>query len=162
MPEALEVIESIIAQHSKVTDDLNQTGKKANDVAAIFGVQKAAVKVVWSATSAKKLLEKRDELQEIVGVLEDGLRKHFTYEEKVMPLIMGELTLKGILDAHSEIYKKIENIKTLLAGLEGDDQEALTAAQSELIQGINDLSETVKNHAKSEETTLNMLKQVFE
>lgn len=162
MPDALEVISSIIAQHSKVTDDLNLTGKKANDVAAIFGVQKAAYKVVWSASSVKKLLEKRDELLEMITVLEDGLKKHFSYEEKVMPLVLGELLLNDILHDHGEIYEKIESIKTMLTGLEGEDEDELTIKQTELIQSVNNLSETVKRHAKSEEKVLNMVKKIFE
>jgi urease gamma subunit len=162
MPDALGVIKNIISQHSKVTEHVKLTGEKMNDIDAVFSVQRAAYKVAWSASSVTELLEKRDQLLQTVNIMEDGLKKHFNYEEEVLPLVIGELLMKDIVDAHNKILERIENAKTCLENLGGLKQDELLSKRTELIQSVNDLRTTVVDHAQSEEKILDMIKKVFE
>jgi len=162
MPNALEVISSVIAQHGKVTEYVKTTGNKMNDIDAVFSVQRAAYKVAWSASSVKEMLDKRDQLSETISIMEEGLKRHFTYEEKALPLVFGELLMKDILDAHKAISAQIEKVKASLKGLEGLDKDELFARRTILVDGIHDLRTTVVDHAHAEEDILNMMRKVFE
>jgi len=162
MPDALEVINSVLSQHSTINDHVKNTSDKMNDIDAIFNVQRETYKVAWSSSSTTDLLEKRNQLMEKIQILEDGLSKHFTYEEKVFPLVFGEILLKDILSDHSKVTEKIKKVKTSLNSLEGLENEALYKKRTELLESVNDLSTTITNHAHSEDKVLNMMKKVFE
>jgi hypothetical protein len=162
MPTALEVINSVISQHAKVTEYVKLTGDKMNDIDAVFNIQRAAYKAAWSASSVTEMIEKRDQMQQTINVMEDGLKKHFSYEEKVLPLVFGELLMDDILKAHNEIQKRIEKVKTSLKTLEGLKPDALYAKRTELVDSVNDLRTTVFDHARAEENILNIIKKVFE
>jgi len=162
MPEALEVIKNVISQHDKVTEHVKLTGDKMNDIDGVFSVQRAAYKVAWSASSVTELIEKRDQLLLTINILEDGLKKHFSYEEKVLPLVLGELLVKGILHDHNEIAERIGNAITCLLNLGGLDNDELLSKRKELVQTINDLREAVVNHAHFEEEVLNKIKKSLE
>jgi hypothetical protein len=162
VPDALEVINSVLSQHFRITENVKTTGDKMNDIDAVFGMRVAAYKTANSAFSVSDLVEKRDELLKTVEVLEEGLKKHFTYEEKVMPLVLGELLLKDILHDHKAIFKKIEDVKNGFTNLDKLDRTALLSKRLELVNGVNDLSDSVINHAQYEEKVLNSIKKAFE
>jgi urease gamma subunit len=162
MPDALEIINSVIAQHGKVTEHVKTTGTRMNDIDAVFSVQRAAYKVAWSASSVKEMLDKRDQLMETLTIMEEGLKKHFAYEEKALPLVFGELLMKDILDAHKAINEQLEKTKATLKGLDGLDKEELFARRTELVDSVHDLRKTVVDHAHDEEEILGMVRKVFE
>jgi hypothetical protein len=162
MMDALEIINSVLAQHTTITDRINDTSAKMNDINAIFDVQRETYKVAWSSSSVTELLKKRDQLQERIQVLEDGLSKHFAYEEKVFPLVFGQILLEEILSDHGRVLERIEKVKTCLNSIEGRESDELYTKRTELLESVNKLSETITNHAHSEDRILNMMKKVFE
>lgn len=162
MADALEVINNVIAQHGKVTEHVKTTGNKMNDIDAVFSVQRAAYKVAWSASSVKEMLDKRDQLMETLTIMEEGLTKHFAYEEKALPLVFGDLLMKDILDAHTAIKAQIDKAKATLKDLDGLDKDELFARRTELVDIVHDLRTTVTDHAHDEEEILGMIRKVFE
>lgn len=162
MKDALEVINSVLSQHSTITDHVKDTSNKMNDIDAIFDVQRETYKVAWSSSSVADLLEKRDQLREKIQVLEDGLSKHFAYEEKVFPLVLGEILLKDILSDHSKVSEQTEKVKKCLNSLQGLEKDELYSKRTELLESVNKLSDTITNHAHNEDRVLNMIKKVFE
>jgi len=162
MSDALEIIKNIIAQHSKITEIVKTTGDEMNDLDAVFSLRRATYKTTHAAFSVTTLLEKRDQLVQTTNILEAGLKKHFEYEEKVLPQFFGELPMKNILHDHHDILKHIENVKTCLLILERLNRDELLSKRVELIQSVNNLSEIVLTHAKYEEGVLSMIKKVFE
>ena len=132
-----------------------------NDVDAVFGIRVAAYQTAQSAFSVTHLLEKRDQLVKMINILGDGLKKHFEYEEKVLPLVLGELLLKNILHDHKQIFGQIDSVKTSLTNLEKLSHEELLSQRLSLIQSVNDLSDKVIKHAQYEEAVLNLVKKVF-
>ncbi len=162
MPDALEVIKSVLAQHFKITENVKTTGDRMNDVDAVFGVQVAAYQTAQSAFSVASLLEKRDQLTNTINIMSDGLKKHFEYEEKVLPLVLGELLLKDILHDHKKIFSQLDNVHTSLANLDKLSKEELLTKRLELINSVNELRDNVVGHANYEEKVLDMVKKVFE
>jgi uncharacterized protein YkvS len=161
MKNALEVIEKVISQHSQLTENVKTTGDKMNDIDAVFSTQRATYKTAQSASSVTNLLEKRDQLLQTVNILGDGLKKHFDYEEKILPMVFGEFLMKDILHDHHKILEKIEHAQTSLVKLEKLNYEELLTKRLEIIQNINDLSQTVLNHKRYEENVLNLTRKIF-
>ena len=162
MTDALKVIKDIISQHIKINDDVNLAEGKMNDIDAVFSANRSAYKVAWSVSSLAELFEKRDKLLQTINIMDGGLKKHFKYEEKVMPLVFGELLMKDILHDHNEILAQIEKVKTCFKDLERLNHDELLSKRVELLQSVNDLRKTVVDHAQSEEKILSSMKEVIE
>ena len=162
MPSALEVITRVISEHRKIAEHTKLSRDTMNDIDALFTLQKKRYQVAWSSTSVTDLIKKRDQLLQTINLLEDGLKNHFGYEEEALPLVFGELLMKAILDEHHEILGQIENAKTTLINLEGLDQEELFSKRTVVLESINNLCQTVEDHAHHEETALNTMKKPLE
>ena len=159
MPDALEVITRVISEHSKVTEHIKLAGDTMNDIDALFTLQKTQYKAGWSMTSDTELMKKRAQLLQTINLLEDGLKNHFGYEEEVLPPLFGELIMNGILREHHEILGQIENAKTTIINLEGLGQDELFSKELVVLQIIQNLCQTVEDHAHHEEAALNMMKK---
>ena len=162
MTDALEVIKKVISEHSKITDHIKLTAGTMNDIDAIFALETTKRETAWSSTSVTELIKKRDQLLQTIGLLEDGLKNHFDYEEKALPLVFGELLMKPILHEHHEILVQIENAKTTLINLERLDQDELSSNRTVVLESVNSLCQTVEDHAHHEETILNTMKKALE
>lgn len=162
MANPIEVIEKVISQHSKITDNAKQTLGSANDIDAIFNLQTTKVQAAWSATSAKGIIEKQDQLLQTMTLLDNGLKKHFSYEEEVLPLVFGKLLIKPVLEEHKKIIDRIETVKNDLINLKELSHEEVFARRHDLLQSINDIYRMVEDHAHHEETILNSMKKALE
>jgi len=162
MPDALEIITRVISEHRKITDHTKLTAGTMNDIDALFTLEMTKRKAAWSATSVTELIKKRDQLLQTIDLLEDGLKNHFGYEEEALPLVFGELLMKPILHEHHEILGQIENAKTTLINLERLDRDELFSKRTAVLQSVNNLCQTVEDHAHHEETALNAMRKVIE
>jgi hypothetical protein len=162
MPDALEVIEKVISDHSKITDHIKLTAGTMNDIDALFALETTKRKVAWSSTSVTELIKKRDQLLQTIDLLGDGLKNHFGYEEKALALVLGELLMKPILHQHHGILEQIENAKATLINLERLDQSELSSKRTAVLESVNNLCQAVEDHAHHEEAVLNMMKKFLE
>ena len=161
MPDALEVITKVISEHRKITNHTKLAGDTMNDIDALFTLRKTQYKAGWNMTSDTEVIKKRGQLLQTINLLKDGLKNHFGYEEEVLPPLFGELIMNGILREHHEILGQIENAKTTIINLEGLGQDELFSKELVVLQIINNLSQTVEDHAHHEETALNMMKKAL-
>ncbi len=161
MPDALEVITSVISEHRKITEHIKLSGDTMNDIDALFTLRKTQYKAGWDMTSDTEVIKKRGQLLQTINLLKDGLKNHFGYEEEVLPPLFGELIMNGILREHHEILGQIENAKTTIINLEGLDQDELFSKELVVLQIIQNLCQTVEDHAHHEETALNMMKKAL-
>jgi len=162
MPDALAVITKVISEHHAIRGHIKLAGDTVNDIEALLTLQRT--QSGWSQTSITALIEKRDQLLQMISFLEEGLKNHFDFEEKALPPLFGKLLMKAILYEHHEISERIGSAKTTLANieLEGLDQRELLAKKSVIQQNIHNLRQTVEEHTQHEETILNMMKKALE
>lgn len=133
-----------------------------NDIEALLTLQRT--QSGWSQTSITALVEKRDQLLQMISFLEEGLKNHFDFEEEALPLLFGKLLMKAIMHEHHKISGQIGSAKTTLANieLEGLDQRELFSKKSVIQQSIDSLCQTVEEHAQHEEAILGMMKKALE
>lgn len=162
MLEAIEIINNVIAQHQKITEVVKTTGSRMNDIDAVFSVQNSTWQVAWMTETLPKLLERRGSLLTTINILGDGLKKHFEYEQKVLPLVFGEHLMKDILHDHDRVMVQIETTRTFLTGLDNLKPDDFHSERLKLIKYIDGLRDLVLNHAHYEEIILLNIKKVFE
>ena len=162
MPDALAVITRAISEHHAIRKHVKLAGDTVNDIEAFFTLQRT--QSGWSQTSITALIEKQNQLLQTISFLEQGLKNHFGFEEEALPPLFGELLMKAILHEHRGISGQIESAKTTLANikLEGLDQRELLSKRSVIQQNINNLRQTVEEHAQHEEIVLKMMKKALE
>lgn len=152
----LVTIDFIIGEHEVVKENLERMGSSINDLQALVNLQKALC-------SAGVLTEKRKNLQELVSLLEEGIAKHFTYEEKMLPPIFGRVLMQALTFEHQEIKKAIEEVKSAIFGPwpEGIRQEEVLAMGRVILQ-TDRLCQMIEEHARRENTILKMMKRALE
>lgn len=162
MSDALAVMTRVIAEHRAIREHLKLAGESVADIEAIFALRRSYSD--WTQSSVETLVAKQDQLQQTISFLDEGLKNHFAFEEEALPPLLGRLLMKAILLEHHDIGRQIRDAKGVLIStkLEGLDQQQLLAIKSKIQQAVNNLSQTVEEHASHEETILEMMRKTLE
>jgi hemerythrin len=158
MAEDFSIIDKAIEQHHEIKNNLKLTGDSLTDIEALFILNKAYSG--WSQSSIRGLEEKQNSLIRAVSALGEGLKRHFSFEEKALPAILSKADMKIIICDHREIAGQIENAARILreTSLHGLSQPDLLKKKSDIQEIIRRLMQTVEEHAKHEEIILNAVK----
>jgi len=157
----LEIIRRAIEEHHKVRSGIRLVGEAVNDFDALFGLQKSYS--TWSQSSVEEIAGRVSRVQETVASLDEGLNKHFGFEEQYLPPVFGGSLMKALLFEHNEIRRKLADSRAALAtNVAGMAQERLLAHKYLVEQVIDGLCQTIEAHAGREETVFRMLERALE
>jgi hemerythrin len=159
MADALNIINKVIAEHYNIKENLKLTGESVTDIEALFSLRKAYSG--WSQSTIQELTDKQKHLMQAISALEQGLKRHFSFEEKSLPPLFGETLMKALLYEHREIARQIENVKKILSEFtaHGKNQQELLSKKSEIQETISHLLQMIEEHANHEEIILKMIKK---
>ena len=162
MADALAVITRAISEHHAIRQHVRLAGDSVNDIEALITVQRA--QTGWSQSSIAALEEKRNQMQQAISFLDEGLRNHFGFEERALPPFFGDLLMKAILREHHTIAGQIEGARAAVSNitLEGLEQRALLSQKSAIQAAVNQLCQAIEEHAQHEEIILSMMKKALE
>ncbi len=97
MEDALATIERIIAEHKTIRQRFQKLEKVANDAEAMTGFEVAKEAFMPGRLNQKQGLS---QLEDTLNTIEDGLQKHFHFEETSLPAVVdrhGDEELKSSL-----------------------------------------------------------------
>lgn len=156
------IIDSLIEQHHTLRQHAKLVGEAIADIEAALTLR--LTRREWAHGSPETISEKQQQLQQTMGFLDEGLKKHFAFEEKVLPPLLGELLMRALTIEHRVIKGRIDQAKSVLYDikLEGSSQDELLAKKSRIQQTIDDIIELIEEHATNEETILKMLKKALQ
>jgi hypothetical protein len=162
MADNLKIVDRVIKEHNTIREHVKLIGDSVSDLEALFSLQKARPDLILSSTEA--LSEKQDKLQQTISALDEGLKNHFSFEEKLLPPLFGEFLMQALILEHREIKKKIDETKSLVTNtkLEGLSQRELLSQKVQIQQKVEGILQLVEEHAGKEETILKMLKKALE
>jgi len=158
----LQIINRVIEEHHTIRGHVKLVGDSVSDLEALFSLQKA--RPDWILSSTEALSEKQDKLQQAISALDEGLKNHFSFEEKLLPPLFGEFLMQALILEHREIKKRIDETKSLLANtkLEGLNSREVLSQKAQIQQKVEDILQLVEEHAGREEIILKMLKKALE
>jgi hemerythrin len=160
MADYLVTIRRIIEEHHKIKSGVAQVGESANDLAAIFSLQRAYS--TWSQSSLEALAQKQDKLKETINLMAEGLDRHFSFEEEYLPPIFGEILMRALLFEHHKIRQKLAKTKsTVNTRLEGLGRRELLTQRTHIQHIIDDVRQAIEEHANCEEVILHMLERAL-
>lgn len=162
MADNLTIVNRAIEEHHNIRGHVKLVGDSVSDLEALFALQKA--RPDWILSSVEALAEKKNKLQQTISSLDEGLRNHFGFEEKLFPPLLGELLMKALILEHRGVKKQIDEAKSLVTNmkLEGLTQKELLSQKSRIQQKVEGILQLVEEHAAREETILKMLKRALE
>jgi len=162
MADNLAIINRAIEEHHNIRGHIKLVGDSISDLEALFGLQKA--RPDWILSSPEALPERQGRLLQTISSLDEGLKNHFSFEEKLFPPLFGELLMQALILEHRGIKKQIDEAKSLVANtsLEGLSQKELLSKKAQIQQKIEGILQLVEWHAGREETILKMLKEALE
>lgn len=162
MADNLKIINRVIEEHHTIRGHVKLVGDSVTDMEALFTLQKA--RPDWILGSVESLSEKQKNLQQTMSFLDEGLKNHFGFEEKVLPPLFGELLMRALILEHRGIKKQIDEAKSMVSDtkLEGLSQKELLSKKSQIQQKVEGILRLVEEHAAKEETILKMLKTALE
>ena len=162
MPDNLTIINRIIEEHHTIKNHMKLVGESMNDLEALFSLRQAYSS--WAQGSIDALNENQEKLQQTLSALDEGLKNHFGFEERTLPVVLGTILMQALLLEHREIISRLEEAKPMLADtrLSGLKQEELFSQKSHIERAISDISRLVEEHTTREEIVLNMAKRALE
>ncbi len=162
MADNLKIVDRVIKEHHTIREHVKLIGDSVSDLEALFSLQKA--RPDWILSSMEALSEKQGKLQQTISALDEGLKNHFSFEEKLLPPLFGELLMQALILEHREIKKRIDETKSLLTNtkLEGLSRRELLSQKAQIQQRVEGILQLVEEHAGREETILKMLKKALE
>ncbi len=150
-------IDYVINDHKFVKENTEHVGASMNDIQALSNLQ-------WTLGSAGALIKRREDLQQTLTVLEEGLLIHFGYEEKMLPPLFGRVLMLALRFEHQEIKQAIDEVKSVAFGdwPKGMSQEELLSRGTGIQEVISRLCQLIKGHLKRENIILKMMKRALE
>lgn len=157
MPDYLAKINEILDEHRTIGSGVKRVGDSVSDQEALASLK--SVHSDWTPGRLELISEKQRKLKQTMSSLEEGLRKHFSKEEDVLPALLGEFLMQLLLLEHKEVTEKIDEVRLLASDskLEGLTEAELKSKDSEIKQKISDFSRLIEEHADKEELMLEMV-----
>ena len=109
MADNLAIIKRVIEEHLTIRGHVKLVGDSVTDLEALFALQKARPN--WVLSQLEALSERQKKLQQTLSFLDEGLKNHFGFEEKVLPPLFGELLMRALIFEHREMGKEISEAK---------------------------------------------------
>ncbi len=162
MEDYLAIIRRIIEWHQTLREHVRLVGDSLSDREALTSLERA--RADWVPGRPEILAEKQKKLQRAISFLDEGLKNHFAYEEKVLPPLLGELFMRALILDHQEIREKIKENESIVANikLEGLSRDELLSQESYIQQVIESSYQLFEGHATREEIILEMLRRALE
>lgn len=161
MLDNLAIINKVIEEHQIIRGHVKLVGDSTSDQEAIASLTGA--RADWIPGRPEILAEKQKRLQQALSFLDEGLKNHFAFEERVLPPLLGDLFVRAITLDHREIIKEIDEAKSLVTDikLEGLSRDELLSKESHIQQVIERITDLVEDHAIEEEVVLGMAERAL-
>jgi len=162
MKDKLAIVNRIIEWHQTIRGHIKLVGDSVTDQEALAALEKERADFIPGRLEV--LSKKQEKLQQTLNFVEEGLKNHFTFEEDVLPPLLGGLLAQALLVEHQEIKNEIAKAKLIAAStkLEGLSREELLFEESHIQQVVDCLCQLVNEHAAREEAILEMLQRALE
>jgi len=161
MPDELAVIRRVIAEHTTIREHIKLMGDSVNDQEALSSLRKASAD--WIPGRLDILVERQGSLLATMSALEEGLNRHYTFEELSLPPLLGELIMGALIQEHRELSAALVQAKSTVSNtrLEGLSREELLSQESGLQDMIRSLSQKKTEHLAREEAVLFMVERAL-
>jgi hypothetical protein len=165
MEDDLSIIERVIAEHKAVRQGFHKLEKAANDAEAMAGFEEAKEAFMPGRLGQKQGLH---QLEDTLNAIEDGLQRHFHFEETSLPAVVArrgdegmKSSLRSILLEHVDLRGRLAHSKEHAAELIGADmaKHRWEASAHDMRTYISHTRKLLEAHAEIEQELLHELRR---
>jgi len=162
MLDKLAIINRVIAEHQTIGQHIKLVGDSVSDEEALKSLEGAHAD--WIPGRPQAVSEKQKRIQQTISTLDEGLKRHFAFEEKSLPPLLGELIMRSLILEHREIREEIDKAKSIVADtkLEGLSRNELLSEEANMQNMVARIRQLVGEHASREEAVLAMVQKALE
>ena len=165
MEDDLSIIERVIAEHKTIRQGFENLEKVANDAEAMKGFEEAKEAFMPGRLDQTHGLS---QLKDTLGAIEDGLQRHFHFEEKYLPAVVdrrgdeeAKSSLRSILLEHVDLRGRLAHSKEHADELvsAGMARHRWEASAHDMRTYISHTRKLLEAHAEIEQELLHELRQ---
>jgi hypothetical protein len=164
MPDAeqMAIVSRVIAEHQTIHHNIKLMGESMNDMEAILHLEQRQQE--WKSGMPEAVAAKQKKLAQTLITLEQGLKNHFSFEEKYLFPLTGELLAESLTLDHKRITRELEGASTLVREMHlGDVAPEESAAQEDKIRKmIHSLHHLVEKHATTESAIIESMNRALQ
>lgn len=158
----LEIIREVRAQHKVIFGQLDSAQDYLNDMQALLRLEKGRSNYTLGIRDT--FPQKREELEKIMNPLEQGLRKHYSFEEEYLPPLLGDILTDALIFEHKQLLLDVREACSLISHIR---VEGLTRAErmekdSLIYDRLDSLRYKKLDHLNREESILLTLENLLE
>lgn len=154
MPDELTTINNLLQEHEAIKDYMKAVSALSED----WKEREWEGLTNLTHEQIQILNRKCFNLKQTMSYLDEGLKKHWDHEDRILPELIGNPLMKSIHIEHEEILKQMREINFVIA--KSTPQEFL-ANRSYLEHIISYLSQLISEHEIKENAVLELLKRQF-
>jgi len=161
MLDNLTIINKVIEEHQIIRRHIKLIGDRLPDREALRSLEKAQADLIPGRSEV--LSEEQGKVQQTLSLVDEGLKNHFSFEEKTLPALLGKLLMQGLVLEHRNIQNEISKAKLVVSDtkLEGLKREELLSKELHLQQAVSGICQRVEEHATKEEAILRMIQKAL-
>jgi hypothetical protein len=160
--EDQEIIHRVLDQHMVLQDQINFVSATMSDKDALLRLEKAQAEL--AVDFRRPLNERRTHLLESLKIVAHGMENHYTFEEEMLPPLLGKLLTEALIIEHSSL--KLEMQKLIIA-ITDIDLKGLSLvdeiSQEDIMNGLlRELRNKKLDHQKREDAVLATLERIID
>jgi hypothetical protein len=164
MEDALTTIERVIAEHKTIRQGFHKLEQMANDAEAMTGFEEAKEAFMPGRLNQGQGLR---ELEDTLQAIEDGLQRHFHFEETSLPSVVDrhgneeqKASLRSIFLEHIDLRNRLAHAKKHVADLasEGMARHRWEASAHDMRAYISHTRKLLEAHAEIEQELLHEMR----
>jgi len=162
MSDELSTIRQVIEEHQGMKEHIELVTGQLNDQEAIIALEKAHSE--WIPGRTEALEENREKLIQTMSLIDEGLKSHYMFEEKILVPLMGELLAEAFINEHGELLKEIARVNGMVANtnFKGLSRDEILSTQAAIQEAISSLHQHKEEHMAAEEAILYMIQRSLE
>ena len=160
--EKMAIVSRVIAEHQAIRHNVNLMGESMNDLEAILNLEQR--KQEWTPGKPETVTEKQAKLEQTLMTLGQGLKNHFSFEEKYLFPLTGELLAESLTLDHKRITRELEAASTLVREMPLGDiaPKELAAQEDQIRKMIHSLHHLVEKHATTENAIIESMNRALQ
>ena len=158
----LEIIQQVLAQHQVIMGQLKSAGDTVSDMEALLRLETARTDLTMGFQQT--LAEKQRQLEKMIEPIDQGLRKHYAFEEEMLPPLLGPILTEALIFEHKQLLLLMEQTTTFVKGIgvQGLIRAEEMKNESLIYDRLDNLRRHKLDHLNREEAVLLTLQNVIE
>ena len=158
----LEIIRMVMDQHRVLAQQIDSASATMSDKDAVLRLERAQRDLTTNLR--RPLMERRAHLIEALDMIAKGLESHYSFEERTLPPLLGELLMNALTMEHKDLTGQMRDVISAVGriDLKKLDHDGEISRESEMSLLLGKLRDKKLDHQKREEAILLTLQRIYE